>query len=247
MKLIKIFKEKYKLMKDKQNFKQTMYDYANINEYFSFYGNVIYISSDYLREQDYFIILKKDKKYAYVPVTAEEMLRFREFSNRDNLIEELEELEERIEFIDGFGNFRIKIGWYLNHGVLEPSSREELIKIKNSAEYLWNIQLIDSILMGHKRDKTKPAKFLNHDAKQVTDELFISVTTASDIFNTQYTILFDWVTGKEFMDISIYRFNMKLTRRLFIYDISELSDLIYDISLGDDIKSWESAVAFSEA
>jgi hypothetical protein len=247
MKLFKILKEKYKLMKDKQTFKQNMYDYGNINEYFSFFGNVVYISSDYLRDQDYFLILKKEQKYAYVGITAEEMLRFRAFKNRDDLIEELDALESQVTFIDGFGNFRAKVGWYLANEYMEPSSREELIKLKNSAEYLWNLQMIDHILMGHKRDKTKPAKFLNHDAKQVTDDLFMSITTAADIFNTPTTMQFEWVSGKQIMDITIYKFNSKLTRRIFIYDVKELSDIIYIISLGDEVKAWEALLEFSNS
>lgn len=246
MNLFKIIKEKYKLMKSKQAFKDNMYDYANINEYFSFYGTVVYISSDYLAEQDYFLILKSQQKYAFVHITAEELMRFREFKNRDNLIDELEDLEQKVHYIDGFGNFRAKVGWYLLNVDLEQASRDELIKIKNSAEFLWNLQLVDSVLMSHRRDKTKATKFLNHDSKQITPELFISVVTATDIFNTRFTMTFDWVTGNDFVDITVYRFNIKSTRRMFIYDVLELSDLIYAISLGDEFKAEEACLAFCQ-
>lgn len=247
MKIIKKIREKLKMIKDQKEFRDTMYDYNNINEYYSYYGNVVYISSDYLAGNDYFLILKKENKYAMVYVTKNEIDKFNSFKNRDNLIEELKSLEDNIQFIEGLPNLIVKIGWYLLNIPFNIASRNELIKLKNSHESLWNLFLVENTILFSRKDKTVSAKFITNDVKALTDKLFMSMTIATNIYNTQFTLSFEWVAGNNFMDVTVYHFRSKNTRRIFLYDIKELSNLIKIISDGDEFYASECAIAFCSA
>lgn len=227
------------MIRDKKAFRDTMYAYDNINEYFSFYGDVVYISSDYLLKNDYFVILKNENKFAFIPVSIAEQQRFAKFENRDNLIEELEGLAKYVEFTEGFENFTHTIAWHLLNTYLEPKSKNEAIKLKNSPYVYWNCFMLESIIAIHKLAKTLAPKPLLHDTRQLNRDIWTSVVTAPNAYNTNFTLTFDWVAGNPFMDMEIIHFTHRMKRRLYMYDIVELSQVFQIMARGDEYKTFE--------
>ncbi len=230
----------------KTKFKDSMYDYANINEYFSFYGNVIYISSDYLLDQEYFLILKKHNKYAFVYIEKPTLDYFSSLDNRDDLIEDLENIEQYIQFVEGFNNFTLKLNYYLNNKAMHLSSKNELIAIKNNPESFWNTIQIEHLIKLHKKNGTIKDKELLHDSHFVGNNVIRSLTTASNVYHTQFNILFEWIVGNPFMDITIVHFNSKVERRLHVYDIKELSNVLLTMSKLNDETSMKASYEFSQ-
>jgi hypothetical protein len=239
MKFIKLIKKKIKMIKDKNTFRDTMYDYANINEYFSFYGNVIYISTDYYHGNDYFLVLKRDTKYALVTINQEEIQYYFGLKNRDNITRDLDTLYAKLEFVEGLHNFRRKLDWYLLNVFFNEKSRFELIKIKNSDLVLWNFILVENVINNNRRDKTIATKLITHESRQLNPSLHLSFVHTVNVYNTQFTVDYDWVEGNAFVDVTIYHFNYKSKRRLNLFDISELNAVLSVMSLGDDYKTLE--------
>lgn len=228
----------------KKLFKDTMYAYDNINEYYSFYGNVIYISSDYFRQNDYFIILQNKNQFALIHISKNERERFYNFRNRDNLVEELENLQKTITFTEGFENFIGVMNWNLINTFLEHHSKNELIKLKQNPLVFWNCIMLESMIDLHKKTKTIAPKPILHQTRQLNNVIFTSLVTASNMYNTNFTMSFDWVAGNAFMDIEIYHFSHKMVRRLFIYDILELSKILEIMSKSDEYKTFEAINEF---
>jgi hypothetical protein len=234
MNIIKKIKQRIKIMKDKKTFKETMYDYNNINEYYSYYGNIVYISNDYLLNEDYFLIINNKTKFALVHVSSEDLIRFNSFKNRDNLIEELDNLAPSVDFVEGHQNFIHELGWYLNNFPLSDTSRNELIKLKGNPPVLWNLIHLEKLVNLHKKNKTVSTKQILHETRQLSADVFTSLVTVVNAYNTQFTLTFDWVCGNPFIDITIYHFNHKMIRRLNIFDIAELSNIFAIMSQNDD-------------
>jgi hypothetical protein len=247
MKIIERIKQRLKMITDKKTFRDTMYDYANINEYYSFFGNVIYISTDYLESNDYFIILKNYNKFALVTISKENLLRFRNFQNRDNLIAELEALAPTIQYVEGYNNFIPKIGWYLQNTYFNNHSRNELISLKNSSFVSWNLVNVENLVNFHRKNKTVSTKQFLHETRQLNPEIYTSLVTVVNIYNSQFTLTFDWVAGNPFFELSIYHFNYKMVKRLYLYDLMELSDLFAIMTNNDDYQSLQAIDAFKAA
>lgn len=235
------------MIKDKNTFRDTMYDYANINEYYSFFGNVIYVSTDYLEGNDYFIILKNHSKFAIVTISKEELARFHAFTNRDSLIDELDKIGPTIQYVEGFTNFVHKLNWNLQNTYFNSHSRNELIKLKNSGLVDWNLIQMENLITFHRKNKTVSTKQFLHETRQLSPEIYTSLVTAVNIYNTQFAISFDWVAGNPFFEMTIYHFNYKVSKRIYSYDIIEISDLLAIMTNNDDYQSLQAIDLFKAA
>jgi hypothetical protein len=225
------------MRKTKQNFKDTMYDYGNINEYYSFYGNVVYISTEYLKGNDYFIILKKNNAFALVEISNDEMARFEDFENRDNLIEELEKLESTLQFVEGFNNFLQRVQLYLSHTKLSAAAKAELIRLKTVSFVLWNYIQIENLVNLHRKNKTETTKEFRNEYRQVGYDQYASTTYGAGLYNTPFNITSEWVSGNDFFDFTFYHFSYKIKKRINVFDLAELSSVIEAIAGNDDQKA----------
>jgi hypothetical protein len=225
------------MIKDKKDYKDSMYDYANINEYYSYYGNLVFISSDYFYGDDYFIVLKQSNKYALVTVSKADLGYFSALTNRDKGVEDLDRLAANITFVEGYTNFTQKIEWHLVNTFFNSLSRKELIRIKNNPLILWNLMQIENTIGLFKKDKVLPMPPLMHDTRQINQDIYTSTVTAQNLYNTQFTMSFEWVSGNPFMDITIYHFNHKMHRRLYLHDILELAPVFSVMVTNDEYKT----------
>lgn len=230
---IKTRKEKKQMNKIKENFRDTMYDYSNIIEYYSFYGKVIYVSTDVTIDSDYFIILKNGEKYACVKIESEEHNRFLEFKNRDSLIEELDKLEQNIKYVTGYAPFLQSLSANLESLGWKNKSRNELLKIKTSEDtILWFTILIDSFININKIPKTMGTQPIEPFTRPLNTKLFSSTIFANNLYYTRFNVKFDTASGVDFMDIELVVDYHKYTRRLYFYDIVELDTLLKVMARG---------------
>ena len=223
--------KRIKLIKDYTEFKETMYDYNNINEYYSFYGKVIYISTDYYLNNDYFIILYKNDGYALVKISNTERQRFLTFTNRDNLIDELKKLENTVTYVT-FRSVINYMNYELDNKFYHNDSKHELIKLEDNNVGLWNAIMLEGILKQHSiRSSIVP---MTYNIRQVREDVQISHISIPNVYGTQFTFDITWVVNNDFMDICIHHRHYKMGRRLFIYDVLELFDLFKFIVHNDE-------------
>lgn len=224
--------------KNKQDFKNTMYAYDNINEYYSYYGEVIYISTDYIIGNNYFIILRNADQFALVYVPYSKKLEFDSFKNRDNLVEELDKLSNTINFISGFPNFIRHIGTELVNLIdvnkVGKRSINELNRLRNDDLIYWNHILIEQLFLLYKKDLMPYGDNLLLQTKMVKPEVYVANTILGNCYNKLYTFTVEWISKNGFIDIEIIHFAEKYTKRLYIFDIYELSKVLYSLSRDDD-------------
>jgi hypothetical protein len=205
-----------------EKFKQEMYDYANINEYYSFFGNVIYVSSSYYDNLDYFLVLRLPKYLAVVNIPASERLKFAKKTHRDHIIEDLKELEATIQWV-------VPAGFH-NHvtGLLDNKQfpdRNELIRLKNNDINVWNRFFIEDAIRKFKMDHTLLSRGTNFD-HMVKGGFMTTFTTADGIYGTNFGVMSEWVSGNPFFDVKLKFFSQIKTRRLYYYDLNEFADLL---------------------
>lgn len=214
----------------KEKFKNEMYDYSNINEYYSYFGGVVYVSTSYYRDEDYFLILRTPKNMAVVVVPAALSAEFSNKKNRTTLLTDLDRLEASIHWI-----VPAAFHSYVQGLLSDPNlpDKNELIKLKNQDITLWNKQLVEDAIRTFKKDHTLLSKGLNF-SQQNKAGYVATYTTAEGIYGTMYSIMFEWVTGNPFFDVKIKFFSQLKTRRLQVYDIHELATLLDGLVKRDD-------------
>lgn len=214
----------------KDKFKKEMYDYKNINEYYSFYGDIVYISSSVYMNEDYFIILRRAKEITAVAVTKDMVARFKAKTNRDTLIEDLESLESTLHWVVplGFNSF-------LNGLISNPNFPDtyELIRLKNNDMVNWNRTFIDDLIKSFKPDHTLIYKNISYNQSS-RNGYATSHVTADYLYGSMYTFIFEWVTGNSFFDVKIKHFSSVKTRRIQYFDIKELCILLDTLPSKDD-------------
>jgi hypothetical protein len=209
-------------MTKQEKFKQEMYDYANINEYYSFFGNVIYVSSSYYDNLDYFLVLRLPKNLAVVSVSAADRLKFSKKTNRDHVVEDLNELQPNVHWV-------VPAGFH-NHvtGLLQDKyfpDRNELIRLKNNDINVWNRFFVEDAVRKFKLDHTLLSRGINFNSI-VKGGYMTTFTTADGIYGTNFGVLSEWVSGNAFFDVKLKYFSDVKVRRLYYYDLAEFAELL---------------------
>lgn len=228
-----------------KNFKDSMYDYNNINEYYSYYGSVIYISPSYILNDDYFIILKNNNDYSLVKVLKEDLKEVESYVNREPLIEKLKSLKDNIAWVKGYGNLQQYIAFYVNeYDDINPMDKNALIKIKNHDLNFLSTIMIEDLVNLYKVGSTLTHNFFI-DSRELKRGVFNNAVVITNIYSTNFSVEVRWVTGNSFIDIDIYYSSFKMKRTLFIYDIREFSILLKIISHKNELNSLEAIKGFT--
>jgi hypothetical protein len=209
-------------MTDIEQFKTEMYDYANINEYYSYFGNVVYVSSSYYDDSDYFLVLRTPKTLAVVLVRAETKRKFAQKKNRNHVAEDLKELESTIHWVVPTA-FHQTVTRILNEGFFPD--KNELIRLKNNDINLWNRFTVEDAIRKYKLDHTLLSRGISFDSI-IKSGYMTTYTTADGIYGTSFGLLSEWVAGNPFFDVKIKYFSQIKTRRIFYYDLAELGELL---------------------
>lgn len=224
-----------------EQFKASMYDYANINEYYSYFGSIVYISSSYFKGEDYFLVLRTPKEVSVVVVTADEAATYAAKTNRNDVVKDLNELQANVSWVllPGFVA-------YLNGLLANPAmpDKNDLIKIKNTDMSMWNNMLIDNMVKYYKVDHTVTSRNLAF-SQSVRNNVITTFTSVEGIYGTLFSLQFDWVVGNSFFDVKIRYFSSVKTRRLQYFDLHELASLLKVFVKRDEKKSLDAIDKFT--
>jgi hypothetical protein len=209
-------------MTTKEQFQAEMHDYANINEYYSYFGDVIYISTSYYDDSDYFLVLRTPKTMAIVAIPAKLRQDYAQKKNRKDVISDLTELEATIAWVvpAGYNNY---VTTLINNKNFPDTN--ELISLKNNDINLWNHYFIENAIKRFKMDHTLLSRGITFD-HLVKAGRMTTFTTAEGIYGTNFSLLIEWVAGNPFFDIKIKNLSMIKTRRLYYYDLNEFAELL---------------------
>jgi hypothetical protein len=209
-------------MTKQEKFKKEMHDYANINEYYSFFGNVIYVSSSYYDNLDYFLVLRQPKTLAVVTITAAERAKFAKKTSREHVIDDLNALEPTVQWVVPAGFHRHVTGLLQDRAFPD---RNELIRLKNNDINVWNRLFIEDAIKKFKLDHTLLSRGTNFN-NIIKGGFMTTYTTADGIYGTNFGVLSEWVSGNPFFDIKLKYFSDIKTRRLYYYDLGEFATFI---------------------
>jgi hypothetical protein len=224
----------------KEQFKKTMHDYSNILEYYNYYGHLIYISSSYFSNQDYFIILKTHKYYAVVKIDQEDQMKFAAKKNRNALIEDLDALESNLHWVVPTG-----LKNYFDTTLTQKDfpDRAELIKLKNLDITKWNHYQLENLIRAFRLDHTLASRGIHHNIIP-QGNIVMSHSIVEGLYNTNFTFNIEWIVGNPFMDIKINHFGNHTKRRLYLHDIQELGTVFGVVSQRTEDKTIESILNF---
>lgn len=223
-----------------ENFKNSMYDYANIIEYFSYYGNVIYVSTSYYLNEDYFIVVQTPKEMAVINITAALHDSFASIKNRDELIADLQGLESHIHWVVPRG-FHTYVSNILNGGAFPD--KDELIKLKTNDISMWNKIFVENALRTFKQNNTLMSHGMRFD-QNVRNGYTSTFLTVDALYDNKFHFVFDSVVGNPFFDIKIKYFADTKTRRLLYFDLGELAELLTVLAKKNEVDSLNAVSKF---
>lgn len=222
--LSKLFNIKGFFMKRKyKEYVEQLENPKNINEYYSFFGNVIYISDGYLYNEDYFIILKNNNLYDLIFINDKERRMIEDIDNSEDRLKLFDNIDKMLQepSIIGYNGLKIYISNLLDSNVFSTVNNTNLLQIRKDSPFNLVQNMIVSCIEANRVDISLPKQYNTHfGTNEIRPNLIEIRSNFYNVYKTGLNINFEYIFGNAFMDFEFLYYSFKFKTRLYIYNLN---------------------------